>query len=47
MALLEELIARITDADLRRDLDKEVRDLKGNVKWASFSSATSPRARGC
>lgn len=33
MALLEELIARILDPDLRRDIEREVGDLKGRVSW--------------
>lgn len=33
MALLEELIARIPNADLRRDIEREVGDLKGKVSW--------------
>jgi len=33
LALLEELIARIRDEDLRRDIEREVGDLKGKVSW--------------
>jgi adenine-specific DNA-methyltransferase len=33
LALLEELIARVFDPDLRRDIEREVGDLKGRVSW--------------